>query len=247
MGWLKEKYTKEYYICEDEQGRKLLYGVYGSEYWKKGEVYPEAKILLDSIDLKDATILDIGFGRGETIKHCILNGAKEVIGVDFSEAAIEIAHMTLKDLQRSKYRLYCQDILTFVNSKSPTKNFTHILMFDVIEHIPRSEVEILIADFYKMLLPGGSIIIHTPFYNEDNDVIMEGIKTSCQDSSDQHEETKGMHINRYSAEGLKKQMEKHGFVQWSRYIFIKPKGKFPIWKYHGLMRSFIARKLNYWV
>lgn len=244
MGWLKEKYTEEYFIGEDKKGNKLPYGVYGVKYWKDGDLYPEAKRLLEYIDLKNATILDIGFGRGEAVKYCVQRGAKLVIGVDFSEAALGIAQITCEDQPSSNYKLYCQDILEFLNDNSDLKDISHILMLDVIEHIPRSEVEELLPILYQILLPGGCLIIHTPFYVEDNDIIHEGLKLSTQDSSDQHDETNGMHINRYSAKGLKNQVEKYGFFQWSNYIFIKPKNKFPIWKHLSIMRSFVARKLK---
>lgn len=84
MGWLKEKYTRSYFLQRNEKGEKLPYGVYGVEYWEKGEMYDVGKKILDLFDFNNAVVLDLGFGRGDAIKYCIEHGAKHVIGVDFA-------------------------------------------------------------------------------------------------------------------------------------------------------------------
>jgi SAM-dependent methyltransferase len=221
MGWLQEKYTKAYYLHKDPQGNPTPYGVHGVEYWQKGEIYPEAYSILEPLNLKDSRVLDIGFGRGEAIRFCIENGAEYAIGVDFAEPAMDITSSTLSSCPKSKYRLVCQDILCFLDELAENGQFTHILMFDVIEHIPRHEVEVILPKLYSNLIPGGLLIVHTPFFPEDDNVLETGGKSLCEDSSDWFEETQGMH-NRYSYDSLNEQLQKFSFVRGDDYTFFRP-------------------------
>lgn len=230
MGWLKEKYTRDYFLKRDKNGNELEYGADGVEEWRKGGIWSVEKEILDLLNFENAIILDIGFGRGEAIRYCLENGAKFVLGVDFSDAALEIANLTLKGYPRHKYRLINDDILKFLSFNKEVYSFTHIIMFDVIEHIPRNEVNKILPKLSKMLCSGGGLIIHTPFYNEDNDVLANGLKKQCMDSSDFVDETRGMHINKYSYNSLREQFKKFGFMQWSDNIFLNSKIKIDLYK-----------------
>lgn len=222
MGWLREKYTREYFLGRDVRGHRLPYGVYGVEYWEKGEMYPRGKRLLDSLNLSDAIVLDIGFGRGDGIKYCLQRGAAYVTGIDFADAALKIAYLTLEGFPRTNYRLLCEDVLDFLLKEPKRSQFTHVLMMDVIEHIPREQVEKLLPEIYDRLIPGGYLVIHTPFYPEDDNVFVTGGKKICMDSSDQFEETRGMHVNRYSFNGLGEHLARFGFARLGAYIFLRP-------------------------
>ena len=52
MGWMKEKYTKKYFLDGKGDGNKLGYGVHGIEYWLEGKIAPRCKIVLDKIKIK---------------------------------------------------------------------------------------------------------------------------------------------------------------------------------------------------
>ena len=91
-------------------------------------------------------------------------------------------------------------------------------------------------------------MIHTPFYPEDDDVLTTGGKSVCKDSSDDFEETKGMHINRYSYHSLGVQLDRYGFKRWAPCIFLRPCNLIPIWlgplkRMHGLAR-FLGYKIG---
>ncbi|WP_295437985.1 bifunctional 2-polyprenyl-6-hydroxyphenol methylase/3-demethylubiquinol 3-O-methyltransferase UbiG [uncultured Thiodictyon sp.] len=247
MGWLKEKYTKQYFLQRDDEGRKLPYGVFGVEYWERGELYPEARMLLDTLDLANADVLDIGIGRGDSMRYCLQHGVKYITGIDFAEASIEIARSTLAGLMKKNYQLVCDDALAFLENQPKIPRFTHVFLLDVIEHIPRYEVEQLLPQIFERLVPGGVLVIHTPFFIEDDDIIVSGGKEICKDSSDKFEATAGMHVNRYSAEGLGIQLQNFGFARWSPHMFFRPIGAIPVWHYHGLGRAKLAKLFGYYV
>jgi cyclopropane fatty-acyl-phospholipid synthase-like methyltransferase len=117
MGWLKEKYTKEYFTQRDKDGKKLPYGVYGAEQWERGEMYDTARKILDLFSFKKSIVLDLGFGRGDAIKYCMEHGAKYVTGVDFSQPAYEIASKTLHNISE-RYCLFTDDALHFMSERS---------------------------------------------------------------------------------------------------------------------------------
>jgi len=245
MGWLKEKYTKDYFLRRDKNGNKLEYGADGVEEWERGGIWSVEKKILDLLNFNNAIVLDIGFGRGEATRYCLENGAKFVLGVDFAAAALEIANLTLKGYPKHKYSLINDDILNFLSINDRIYSFTHVIMFDVIEHIPRNEVNKILPKLGQMLCSGGILIIHTPFYNEDNDVLVNGLKKSCVDSSDLIDETRGMHINKYSYNSLREQLKKFGFTQWGDNIFLNSKVNKDLHKKNFFRRYIIFKLFPY--
>ena len=119
--------------------------------------------------------------------------------------------------------LVCADVLEFLKAES-LDPYHVILMLDVIEHIPRFEVDLLLPLVFRALVPGGTLVVQTPLYPEDDDVMVTGGKETCRDSSDSFEETKGMHINRYSFEGLNAHLADHGFLRLWNTTFVRPLG-----------------------
>lgn len=247
MGWLKEKYTSAYFLKKDSAGKQLPYGVAGVEAWESGDVYQEVKGLLDLIDFAEANVLDIGFGRGEVMRYCLQRGAAHVTGVDFAQPAYDIARETLRDFGANCYKLHYAEARSFLLGLPLTTHYTHILMMDVIEHIPRTEMSLIAPEICRALCPGGLFIVHTPFFPEDDDVMVTGGKEACKDESDEFDATRGMHINRYSNESLGSYLRTFGFRRWNDFLFVKPYRllRLPVWNYHGRGRRRIAKFLGY--
>jgi SAM-dependent methyltransferase len=222
MGWLVEKYTREYFIPRAADGRRLPYGADGIEFWERGDLYPPAKRLLRRLDLKGAAVLDIGPGRGEAMRYCLQRGARHVTGIDFAAPAIEIARETLRPYPAERFSLVHDDVLLYLQRTQDGRQFRHILMLDVIEHIPRREVDTILPILFRLLVPGGTLVVHTPLFPEDDDVLVTGGKPASRDESDDFEQTRGMHINRYSDESLGAALATAGFARWNNFIFVKP-------------------------
>ena len=98
----------------------------------------------------NANILDAGCGAGVPVGQ-ILSERFKVTGVDFSEAQIELAR---KNVPNATF--LCED-MTKLNF--PDNNFDGITSYYAIIHIPREEHQSLLANFYRMLKPGGLALL----------------------------------------------------------------------------------------
>jgi 2-polyprenyl-3-methyl-5-hydroxy-6-metoxy-1,4-benzoquinol methylase len=210
MGYAQEKYTKTYFLRRDENGNPTAFGVIGLDEFEKGSIRSQDKALLAPLDFKGKAVLELGFGRGEAMKRALEQGARRVVGVDFSEDAAAIATQFLQ-----RYGLVaeiiCADALEFVKCEKNEKCFDLVLMLDVIEHIPRAECAILLKELHRVLTPRALLVINTPVFGEDNDVLVEGLKPRARDESDDYPETSGMHCNRYTKASLRRFMRTCGY------------------------------------
>lgn len=217
MGNVKEKYTKEYFLPRKDQ----KWGVLGIASFRQGKLRPVLFDLLFGINLMGKSVLSCGFGRGEEINFCLHMGAKKVVGIDFSPSAFKIASSFLERQGHSKarYSLLCEDMLDAYPHYALFSPFDTVLMLDFVEHTPRGELEEILCTLKGAVTNTANIIIHTPFYVKDNDILKEGVQVL--DTSDLYEETQGMHCNRYSRESLEEFMNKCGYIKNSEYFWRK--------------------------
>jgi len=219
---MKEKYTKAYYLKKDEEGKDTIYGVEGLPEFQKGDIRLHDKDILRRLEFEGKNVLDIGFGRGEALKFAATQGASNLTGVDFSEDAYKIATEFLNNYG-IKAELYCKEaieFLTFYASNLDKKNFDIVMMLDCVEHIPRSELSQILNLISQCLSSRGIVVINTPVFKIDNDVITDGLDLRAKDTSDDFEETAGMHCNRYTKKSLKSYMKDLGFKAISGHFFV---------------------------
>lgn len=225
MGYLKNKYTKEYYTGKDAKGNQLKYGATSARDENGNYILREHDLLiLKKINFKDKNVLALGCGRGEELAYAIENGAniKNSVGIDFSPAAIKIAKKLFNDKKLDLPQFYTQDALNFVTDysskikNSESKKFDIVIMFDFVEHVPREDLVKILLGLRNLLKEKAILVINTPAYKYDNDVIKNGYDERNQidssDTSDIVPETKGMHCNKYSLISLQEFMQKQGFI-----------------------------------
>jgi len=109
--------------------------------------------LLDDLMVRlpaGAKVLDAGCGAGVPVAQ-ILGSKFQVIGVDFSEAQIELAKKNVPNAE-----FICQDMTTL---DFPENTFDAICSYYAIIHIPREEHRLLFVDFYRMLKPSGYALL----------------------------------------------------------------------------------------
>ena len=97
-----------------------------------------------------ANVLDAGCGAGIPISQ-LLSERFQVTGVDFSDAQIELARKNVPNAE-----FLCED-MTRLNF--PSETFDGITSYYAIIHIPREEHPALLANFFRMLKPGGSALL----------------------------------------------------------------------------------------
>lgn len=229
MGYVQDKYTEEYFLHkkqnEDGTFSPTNYGALGIEEFNKGGISQRHLALLKQANFVNASVLEIGFGRGEAIKYACDKGAKKVMGVDFSSAAVKIATKYLNkyaDTSACRVNLFCGDILDFLPGL-PAKSFDLVLMIDVIEHIPKQEAEQVLRHVNRVLCHTGKLLVETPFYSVDEDIIAQQGVYTCPSITDTIPETKGMHCNKFTEKRFIDTLVEYGFEkrQGCANIFVK--------------------------
>jgi cyclopropane fatty-acyl-phospholipid synthase-like methyltransferase len=245
MGFLKEKYNREYFTGRTATGADTGYGALGANEWRAGTIFHEIREPIDSVDLRGASVFEIGYGRGESARYMFKEkDIVEYLGVDFSEDAYQLARETLADIPAEAWQLEIVDALPFMQSVQFQSRFDAVFMLDTIEHIPRVEVESLLPLIMKALKTGGQLIVDTPFYGVDEDYIDQGYRFIAPSASDLNPATKGMHCNKFTRERILREMSNAGFKIRSDKNFQKPSSsqlqKTINWLRRSIRRDFIS-------
>lgn len=100
-------------------------------------------------------VLDAGCGRGEVLLACARAGA-QVAGIDYADAALEIAHEVLAGVPDADLRKGEVTSLPW-----PDESFDRVLFADVIEHLDPAQDVAALAELHRVLKPGGRLLVHT--------------------------------------------------------------------------------------
>ena len=106
------------------------------------------------------TILDVGCGRGEILRHCAKLGA-DAYGIDYAAVAVKMSQNVIQAMDGiapGKTAVMQADAkkLPF-----PDAAFDRVLMFDVVEHLHPWELHEAMLEVHRVLKPNGRFIIHT--------------------------------------------------------------------------------------
>jgi ubiquinone/menaquinone biosynthesis C-methylase UbiE len=145
----------------------------------------------------NAKILDAGCGAGIPISQ-ILSERFQVTGVDFSEAQVTLAK---KNVPEGEF--LCDDITRL---KFPNNTFDGITSYYAIIHVPREEHQALITNFYRMLKPGGLVLLCL------------GTENIVYDIDENYLGTR-MYWSHYDSDTYIKMLNACGFsILWSRHV-----------------------------
>lgn len=140
------KGPEDYFLWQYSTGQKIY------NYFKKGE-----------LSFKGKTVLDLGCGRGGKTAFYKAEGASNVIGIDLRSDALKIAsEMTKK---------HGVDSVGFILGNAlrlPFKEnfFDIIIMNDMVEHVPSSEMKKIFKEASRVINPDGFIILDfSPYHN----------------------------------------------------------------------------------
>ena len=116
------------------------------------------------------TVLDVGCGRGEILRHCARLGA-DAYGIDYAPVAIDLANKVVAGERQSPGKVGAAHVAQADAKVLPFPNdyFDRVLMFDVVEHLFPWELDQSMAEVKRVLRrpdpasgkPGGVFIVHT--------------------------------------------------------------------------------------
>ncbi len=103
-------------------------------------------------------VLDVGCGRGETLRHIYRLGALPV-GVDYATTAVRLSRQTA-DLEEGGAVIGVHQ----ANARRlpfPAASFDRVLLLDIVEHLYPEELAEALQEVRRVLRPGGRVILHT--------------------------------------------------------------------------------------
>jgi 2-polyprenyl-3-methyl-5-hydroxy-6-metoxy-1,4-benzoquinol methylase len=103
---------------------------------------------------KDISIVDLACGHGELVYVLKQLGYQHVIGIDISPEQVKLAHdLGIKEIE-------CRDFNRFLGEKK--ESFDVIFLMNILEHLSKDELFILLDKVYASLRKNGTAIIQVP-------------------------------------------------------------------------------------
>lgn len=148
-----EAYTQQYYLTSCGDAARYI-RTHGAEL---GSLH-EYAINLAAVRA-GMRMLDVGCGRGELVAAGARHGAL-ALGIDFSDAALELAR-PLTTGQHAAPGHACLSQMDARQLGLLSESFDVVLATDVVEHVTPSELDRLLLECHRILVPGGRLVIHT--------------------------------------------------------------------------------------
>jgi ubiquinone/menaquinone biosynthesis C-methylase UbiE len=104
-------------------------------------------------------LVDLGCGRGELVAVAVEQGATRAIGVEYSEDAIRLANQTLERHGAQQRAEIIHADARAVPLDDATADLVTLL--DVVEHLTPTELDRALAEAFRILKPGGRVLVHT--------------------------------------------------------------------------------------
>jgi ubiquinone/menaquinone biosynthesis C-methylase UbiE len=157
----------------DKNQNKLVVAVYDKIAKFYDYEYKNTSALIDNflkLVKKNGKILDVGCGVGKDTNYIHSKGF-DVIGIDLSEGMIEIAKNNFPNID---FRIMDLRKIDF-----PDNYFDALFVAFSLVHIPKSEIENILKNFYRMLKKEGMIyfaiqegkskegMVKSPYENKD--------------------------------------------------------------------------------
>lgn len=110
--------------------------------------------------LPGMTVLDVGCGRGEILRHCAQLGA-DAYGIDYAAVAVNMSQNVIQPLQGITPGHTAVAQADAKTLPFPDAAFDRVLMFDVVEHLHPWELHQAMLEVHRVLKPDGRFILHT--------------------------------------------------------------------------------------
>jgi 2-polyprenyl-3-methyl-5-hydroxy-6-metoxy-1,4-benzoquinol methylase len=120
--------------------------------------YHEGALSVVGDAYKGVRVIDIGCGDGRFTRELVLRGAGEVVAMDLSEVALEIAEKVTADVA-TETSLQHGDIESI---PAPSSSFAIAFCCETLEHV-LNPIRAL-SELSRVLTPGGLLVLTTPNY-----------------------------------------------------------------------------------
>lgn len=108
---------------------------------------------------QQARILDLGCSEGISMEWLSQQGFSNIVGVDSDAVAIKRARERLNGIL-SEDRFVCDDAMSYLQS-CDDGSLDMVVMFNVIEHIPREVILDMMSEINRVLSSNGSFLAQT--------------------------------------------------------------------------------------
>ncbi|KAK0080576.1 hypothetical protein PV325_013736 [Microctonus aethiopoides] len=162
-------------VYADEINNFEDHGDIGEVWFGKNNAQKVVKYICENLNLeKDDKIIDLGCGNGWTLLQLAKNGFNNLLGVDYSPKAIELARSVLKDngINSPTIQIKVLDILN-INDDETLMNFKLIHdkgTYDAISLNPDNRQEQrakYTKNVHKLLLTNGYLVISSCNWTQD--------------------------------------------------------------------------------
>ncbi len=147
-------YTEEYFLTACE----------GYDEFTSSEGEHLSRRLTAAFQLAEVTpgmtILDVGCGRGEILRHCAQLGA-DAYGIDYAVVAVKMSQNVIQGVNGVAPGTTAVMQADAKKLPFPDGAFDRVLMFDVVEHLHPWELHEAMLEVHRVLKPDGRFIIHT--------------------------------------------------------------------------------------
>lgn len=181
----------------------------GYEEFVKGSAFhPVFGRAIDLVGkIKGKKILDVGCGRGEFVRLCATKGAL-AFGIDYSAAAIKMARQMIKTSPVKNRRMMSFKRMEAKKIDYKDNFFDLVTMIDLVEHLYDWELEKVFDEAWRVLKPGGRLIVHT----SPNKILIQPARALAKIFGKKLK-SEEFHINEQSVFSLKKHLEKKFVIQ----------------------------------
>lgn len=221
------KYDKEYFngrYSQIEPGRI-------SELESYDRIYKTSASLLEL--KKEDKVVDFGCGTGMMAIYLHIKFGCEVIGIDYSQDAIELAKENVREYDRVRGgadEVPIQLMVSDITNLPMFGNIKAVFLIDVVEHLYDEEIEALLEKIKGWCDKDIYIVIHTDnkLYQKIIRPIADFIqvilgKNSLKKIKEDKKVENERHVNLTTVRALEKKLSRHGFrVQQSKYPDINP-------------------------
>ncbi len=108
-------------------------------------------------DLAGRTVLDVGCGFGWFELYALDHGVQRVIGVEPDDRQLETARRHISD-GRAQFAAGSATSLAL-----PDESVDTVVCWEVLEHLPKGSDRAAFAEFRRVLRPGGTLYLSTPY------------------------------------------------------------------------------------